>query len=589
MLGSLFSLLDSSEKRRFLGLTPWVILAALFEVVGVASVVPFLSLLVNPEAINEVPIIGSWLATLAVDPMTLLQWAAVGVATMVIIVNGFVMLTNWRLLSFSWGMNHTFSTRLLQHYLGQSYAFILTKNTADLANRIISEVMRLTEDGFVAALDIVAKSAVTVALVGFLVYLDPMLAVVAFLFLAGVYGVVILVTRPLLRRIGREATTLNARRLRYVNESLGGFKEVKVAGLETMMLSRYVQPSARYARVRALQRALGVLPRYALEAIAVGGILVVASIMATQTGGGDNLIPFLGAYAFAGLRLLPALQGIFAGITKLRFSQGAIEAVTEDFTHIREQADITERANITPMGFGDAIVLDKVTYMYPTGSRMAVNEVSLRVPRQGSVALVGRTGSGKTTLADVLLGLLPPSSGVIEVDGVKVTPDNLQSYRRLFGYVPQAIFLTDGTVAENVAFGVPVDEIDMAAVRRACEAAQLADFIEEELVDGYDSLVGERGVRLSGGQRQRVGIARALYFDPEVLVFDEATSALDVHTEKAVYESLESISKSRTVVTIAHRLETVENVDHVIVLDRGKVVDSGAPAEVLLRYRDSIN
>lgn len=588
MLSSLFHLLAPNEKRRFIGLIPWVIFAALFEVVGVASVVPFLSLLVDPDSIHNLPVIGSWIANVQADPLVLLRWAAVFVAAMVILVNGFVIFTNWRLLSFSWGLNHTFSTRLLKHYLGQSYSFILTRNTADLANRIISEVMRLTEDGFVAALDIVAKSAVTIALVGFLVFLDPLLAVVAFLFLAGVYGVVMVVTRPLLRRIGREATVLNAFRLRYTNEALGGFKEVKVGGLETMMLERYKAPSARYARVQAVRRALGQLPRYALEAIAVGGILVVASIMASRTGTGDNLIPFLGAYAFAGLRLLPALQGIFQSITRLRFAQGAIEGVLEDFSHVQERAEITDRNDVTPLGFGDQIVLENISYQYPTASRLAVNQVDLRIPRQGSVALVGRTGSGKTTLADVILGLLPPAGGTISVDGVVVTNDNLPSYRRLFGYVPQAIFLTDGTMAENVAFGVQKDEIDMHAVRRACEAAQLADFIENELADGYESLVGERGIRLSGGQRQRVGIARALYFDPEVLVFDEATSALDVHTEKAVYEALEDISKSRTVVTIAHRLETVENVDHIIVLERGSVVDRGSPAEVLDRYRANI-
>lgn len=588
MLSSLFHLLSPSEKRRFIGLVPWVIFAALFEVVGVASVVPFLSLLVDPDSIVDIPLIGNWVASFAADPLTLLRWAAFFVAAMVITVNGFVILTNWRLLSFAWGLNHTFSTRLLKHYLGQSYSFILTRNTADLANRIISEVMRLTNDGFVAALDVVAKSAVTIALVGFLVFLDPMLALVAFVFLAGIYGIVMVVTRPLLRRVGRVVTLSNALRLRYTNEALGGFKEVKVGGLETMMLERYEAPSVRYARAQAIYRALGTLPRYALEAIAVGGILVVASIMASQSGTGDNLIPFLGAYAFAGLRLLPALQAIFNGITRLRVVQGAIEGVLEDFSSVQEQAEITDRNNVQPLGFDHQIVLSNISYQYPTASRLAVNQVDLRIPRQGSVALVGRTGSGKTTLADVILGLLPPAAGTIEVDGVRVTPDNLPSYRRLFGYVPQSIFLTDGTMAENVAFGVPNNELDMHAVKRACEAAQLADFIENELADGYESLVGERGIRLSGGQRQRVGIARALYFDPEVLVFDEATSALDVHTEKAVYEALEDISKSRTVVTIAHRLETVENVDHIIVLERGSVIDRGSPAEVLTRYRASI-
>src|SRR5690606_10691716 len=294
--------------------------------------------------------------------------------------------------------------------------------------------------------------------------------------------------------------------------------------------------------------------RFGLEAIAVGGMVFIASLMAGRSGTFSSTLPLLGAYAFAGLRLMPALQSIFASLSRFRFALGAIEAVEEDFANAAELRAELGVADGPRLSFTRSIELRSVSYRYPGATRPALQDVSLSIPKRGNVALVGRTGSGKTTLADVILGLLPLDDGRIEVDGVSIGPENLLAYRRLFGYVPQSIFLTDGSVKQNVAFGVADDAIDDDAVRRACEAAQLDAFIREELPEGYDTVVGERGIRLSGGQRQRIGIARALYYDPPVLIFDEATSALDVHTEKAVYEALGAIAETRTVITIAHRL-----------------------------------
>lgn len=583
MLPRLYDLLSPTEKRAVLRLLPLVVVAALFEVVGVAAVVPFFTLLGDPGSAAGVPLVGHWLAGSAADPLTVLRWAGVGAAVAVVLMNLVGIVANWRLLRFAWGLNDTLSTRLFTHYLAQPYTFMLSRNSAAMANNVMQEVYRLTSDGFVAALTLVARAVVALAIVAFLLVLDPTLAVVAFAALAGSYALIYAAVKGVLRRVGREATGANRERLRLVNEGLGGFKEIKLLGLEEGAGARYRAPSKRYADAQSLSGVISTVPRYALEAMALGGMILIAVGMAGRTESFGAALPLLGVYAVAGMRLLPALQAIFGAVARLRYAEGALEAIATDLTAEAELPQVAPPE--APLAFEERILLRAVSYRYPGSERRALNEVDLSIPRRGSVALIGRTGAGKTTLADVVLGLLPPTEGTISVDDVTVTAANLLAYRRLFGYVPQSIFLIDGTVAENVAFGMPAALVDHAAIERACEAAQLSSFIEGELPNGYESVVGERGVRLSGGQRQRIGIARALYRNPQVLVFDEATSALDVHTERAVYDALRVVAGTRTVITIAHRLETVAGSDLVVVLEEGAVVDVGDPGRVLRDYR----
>jgi len=585
MLGRLWALLTRSERVSLFRILPWVIGSAVLEVVGIASIMPFLALLADPEALSTVPIIGRHLVGIDIAPLDLLRWVAAGVAVAVLGVNGFIALATWRLLGLAWHMNHTISTRLLRHYLGQPYSFLLGRNTADPVNKITQEVLRIAQDAIGGALDLIAKSVAALAIVVFLVALNPLLALLAFSSLVGGYGLVYLATRHFATRIGREATQLNRTRIGIVNEAMGGFKDLKVTGREAEVAAQFVAPSRRYAYVRAAGDAIGALPRFALEAVAVAGMILIASLLASRSASFSEILPLLGAYAFAGLRLMPSLQSIFQAVTKIRYSTGAIEAVEADF-ELPVERDLDRKDAITPsLQFGKGIELKGVWYSYPTSTHPVLSDINLVLPRQSSIALIGRTGSGKTTLADLILGLLMPSQGTVEVDGLLVSRANLPAYRRLFGYVAQNIYMSDANIWQNVAFGLPDEAIDKEAVRRACRAAQISEFIENELPDSFSTLVGERGIRLSGGQRQRIGIARALYHDPPILIFDEATSALDVHTEQALYDALASIAETRTVITIAHRLETIEKADHVVVLEKGRIIDQGPADEVLRRFR----
>jgi ATP-binding cassette, subfamily B, bacterial PglK len=558
-----------------LGVIPFLVASALVEVIGVAAVLPFLSLLASPEAFTLPTWLADWRVMSAMDDrVTLLRWAGVTLALLLVLANGLLLATNYWLLHFAWGLNHAMSARLLRRYLTQPYTFMLMRNTAALANRVVVEVRQVVEYGIQAGLEVLTRSVVLLALVAVLVALDPLTAVVAFISMGTLYGAIFLVTRRYLRRIGTESVERSAARLKAVNEALGGFKDLRVIGREASAYRRYLVPSRRHSEIHAARTAISGLPRFALEALAVGGLVLIASLMAGREGGVAGALPLLGAYAFAGMRMLPAIQTVFGAAARLRFASGSLDTLEADFVDLRDEERLDPEEPVA-MRFAHAIELRSVTFSYPSWEEPALADVCLSIEKHRSIAIVGRTGSGKTTLVDVLLGLLEPQQGSLWVDGVRVDRTQLRAYRRLFGYVPQSIFLLDDTVAHNVALGLEDDQIDFDAVRRACREAQIAEFIESELPLGYRTPVGERGVRLSGGQRQRIGIARALYHQPEVLVFDEATSALDVHTEQQVFQALEGIAKERTVVTAADRRE----VDHVIVLEplrRGRT--RGGPA-----------
>ena len=584
MLVRIWKLLDPAERRQLLLLTPLVLLSAGFELVGVSAVIPFVTLLADPDAVSTLPIVGGWVEASGIeDTVTLLRFAGFGLAFAVLAANAMVMLTRYRQYRFAANLNYTMSTRLLGHYLSQPYAFTLTRNSASLTNAVQGQVGRVT-GGIGTAIGLMTASVSTIAILTFLIALDPRLALTSFGVLGALYGLIFLASRRFLTRTSRELVRIGTARYKAVNEAMGGFKDLKVAAREREALRHFQRPARRQADITAVVNAVKGLPRYALEAIAIGGMVVVASLMAGRDGTFTATLPLLGAYVYGALRLLPAMQTLFAGLASLRSIVGAVEVLEADLAEARETADLLATPP-DPIPFERTITLRGVEYRYPTGAEVALHAIDLHLTKGRSLAIVGRTGSGKTTLVNVLLGLLEPSAGGIEVDGTTIDAGTRRAYRRLFGYVPQDIFLADDTIRRNVALGIPDDEIDDDAVHRACQQAQVDDFVETELPDGYLTVVGERGVRLSGGQRQRIGIARALYHQPPVLVFDEATSALDVHTERHVFEALEVIARERTLVMIAHRLETVAKADHVVVLEGGRVTDAGAAKDVLARYR----
>jgi ABC-type multidrug transport system fused ATPase/permease subunit len=575
MIRKLLDLLTPAERRRALLVLFSSLVMALLETAGVASIMPFLAVLGNPVLIQENMVLSALYEGFgfATEESFLL---ALGAGAFFLVVMGAAarIVARYAIIRFTEMRRHTIGARLLETYLRQPYAYFLNRHTSDLAKSILSEVDQVIENGFSAAFMIAAYALVVVTIIALLVIVDPLVAAVVGPAVIVIYASLLFAVAKSAGRGGQERAAANQERFTAAAEALGGIKDIKLLGREAAYLSRFRQPSALHARRRTTNFVLSELPRHVIEAAAFGGILALALfLLATREGLGE-VLPLLGIYAFAGYKLLPAAQSIYGGLIRLRFGMAAITSLQADLEQGQCLAEI-RRAPAEPMPVRQSIALRDVSFTYPKANRPALMGINIEIAVGTTVGIVGGTGAGKTTAVDLLLGLLEPSKGHLEVDGAVITHESLRQWQAALGYVPQSIFLADTSVTENIALGILPQRIDHEAVRRAARQAQLHEFITTEMPEGYATAVGERGVRLSGGQRQRIGIARALYHDPAVLVFDEATSALDNATEAAVLEAVQALHGHKTIIMIAHRLSTVASCDCIYVLKQGRLDASG--------------
>ena len=469
----------------------------------------------------------------------------------------------------------------MENYLRQPYPWFLSRNGAHLAKVILVEVQRVVNEAIMPVLLFISQVALVLSLFGLLLVVEPAIALLAVVLFGGSYVLVFILARRALARIGTIVLASNAKRFKSVHEGMSSIKDVKILGVERTFLDRFRQPTGEMAIAHSRAAVIGEAPRSILQALALAGMLVlILHLLINRAGTLNDIMPTLGIFAFAGLRLFPALQMIYRQVGALKVTKPAVDELYADMMETQAQA-MPWPKDRAPLRLNDRLELDGISYAYPEASRTALKTLDLSIAARESIGIVGGTGAGKTTLVDIMLGLLWPDEGSIRVDGVPVTRDNLRAWQKNIGYVPQQISLIDDTVAANIAFGIPVEQIDMAAVERAARIAELHDFVLGELPDGYETRVGDHGVRLSGGQRQRVGIARALYHDPDVLILDEATSALDNLTEKAVMDAVHNLGQAKTIIMIAHRLSTVQDCDSIMMIERGQIVAQGPYADLL--------
>lgn len=563
-LQKLWNIFTAEEKRKATWLLLLAVLMAGVETLGVLSVMPFLSVLGRPGVIHEHPMLREAYSRLGFgrDSEFLL---GLGALSILVIVGAavFKTVTLHLINRFVHLLRHSISARLLGCYLRQPYEFFLERNTSQLGRNVLSEVDQLLFHVVQPLSQLIAQGTVVVAMVALVFWYDQMTAIAIIITVGTVYLTIYRLARKRLARIGRERHAANGQRYQACNEALGGIKDVKVTGAGASYQTKYDRASRIYSRHVAAAETMAQAPLYMVEAVGYVGMIVIAMALTMTRHDIAHVLPALGLFGFAAYRLLPAAQIMYRGFAKLRFSSAALETIHGDLS-LAVGGDGGSDALLVPQR---ELRLTGVTYSYPsTPGRPVLDQFDLVIPVGKSIGIVGRTGAGKSTLMDVLLGLLPPQSGTFSIDGNVIHPGNVHAWQRAIGYVPQHIYLADASVAENIAFGVPPKDIDMAAVERAARAAQIHNFVVGELERGYHTPIGDRGIRLSGGQRQRVGIARALYRDPPVLFMDEATSALDADTERALNDAIRELSGKKTIVIIAHKRESLESCDAILSL-----------------------
>ena len=582
ILRTFFDLLTPRERRNLYLLFVAVVIMAGLEVVSVASIMPFLSVAADPASVQENAYL-NWVYESLGFTDTNSFLIALGLAALVAMVvsNAFIILTTWALYRYAWGRNHTLSYRLLKSYLHRPYEYFLTRNSSELGKNILEEVKEVVNEMLIHVLKGGAKAIVALFIIGFLVFIDPVVAILVAVVLGSAYIAIYFGVKNRLDVYGQKRVRTNSDRYQVVSEAFGGIKEVKLLGKEEAFLDQYKIPSKWYSRFQARYRVVRLVPRYLLEVVAFGGIILIAVYLIAVQENVQQVVPVLGLYAFAGYRLMPALQHAFKGIASARFNIAALNAVRDGLKNtsassgLQHKNDGVETGGSPSMELNNHLLIDDVSFEYPDAKEPAIKNLSLEIPAHTTIGFVGKTGSGKTTAVDLILGLLRPQQGTISIDGVPLEQENLRSWQQNIGYVPQQIYLSDDTIAHNIAFGVHEDEIDMDAIRDAARRAHISDFIDNELPNQWKTVVGERGVKLSGGQQQRIGIARALYHNPSVLVFDEATSALDQATEASVMEAIYELEGDHTMIMIAHRLSTVKRADNIVMLERGRKVGEG--------------
>ena len=580
-------LLSLREKKQAVGILGLVTFMALLEAAGIASVMPFLALLANPDLLESnksLVWLYNQLSAYGVDSVDgFLVFLGAGAFLLVVVTALYRAATHYVMNRFVEMRRHSISVKLLSAYLRQPYSFFLAKNSGDLSKSVLSEVDELIGSVIRPVYNMLAYTVVLLAITSLLIFVNPMLAILAGLVLGGLYSLAFLTLKNRLARVGESRVVANKDRFVAAGEAFGGIKDIKLLNLEQSYLDRFGRPSKVFARARATHTTLIQVPNFLLEAIVFGTMLIVTLVLVITSGGvhSDSLgkvLPILGLYAFAAYRMKPAIQNLYVGLSSLRYGQRAVQNIYNDIKLIPA---ISAESDPVRLDLRRELRLEDVTFSYPGSSVQSVGALDLSI-RAGTVTgIVGKTGAGKTTIVDLILGLLTPSSGQIIVDGNALNPANVMQWQKNVGYVPQDIFLADTTIQMNIAFGLAQDQVDPDRVETCARLAQVATFIEQKLPNGYQTMVGERGVRLSGGERQRIGIARALYHNPQVLIFDEATSALDVDTERAVMDAIETLSVQKTIVLIAHRLSTVKQCDQVVRVEKGMIRSIGRYEEVM--------
>lgn len=583
MIQQLFSLLTPAQVRKFYILQLLVVIMAITELLGIASIAPFMALVGNIDLLEQEGIFSALYQWSGLpNPFDFLFYTGLVVLIALLISTLVATFTIWQLSIYAASVGTEIADRLYNHYLQQDWLFHATGSSAHLTKQVSSEALRVTDLIIQPLMQMNAKLVLVLFISISIFIYDPWVALAGLTLFTAAYVIVYKVVRKQLHANGHNMSNMFTTRFRLMNEGFGGIKEVLLLNRGHDFVARFKESGKVFSYARGTNIAISQMPRYFMELIAFGAMISLVLLLITvHQGSLGSILPILAVYALTAFKLLPALQQIYASITQIKGNIAAFEAIKNDLTQSLSSSALDEQVSyVAPLALQQQIELKSITFLYPNKITPAVNQLSMKIPVNSTVGLVGASGSGKSTLIDILLSLLTPQAGQLCVDGVVINADNRQQWQSNLGFVPQSIFLSEGTIAENIAFGLPSKEINLQQVKSALQLANLTEFVQQ-LPDQLNTKVGERGVQLSGGQRQRIGIARALYHQAEVLVFDEATSALDGITETIIMDAIQKLSGQKTIIMIAHRLKTVAACDIIYLMDHGRIIEQGTYQELV--------
>ncbi|WP_073058869.1 ABC transporter ATP-binding protein [Fodinibius roseus] len=590
ILKKIFYILPKGDPFKLVVLLLLMLLAAVMEVAGIGMIPAFVAIVADPERVLEIEWLEPVLSTLAIsNAEDLLIWGSIALVSIFIIKSLYIIAFNYFEARFIFNRRYTISHRLMRSYMQAPYIFHLRRNTAELLRNITQEINVFINNVVSILLKMAREGVMALSILIFLFVMEPLITILV-ISLSGLgAGTFILLNKKKMKEYGREEQERRSEMIKALNQGLGGIKDARVLNREEEFIEKFRIEAYMSTRLMAYIRFIQQIPRPVVETTAVLGMLLVSVLLVWQDRSMGAIIPILTLFAMATVRLMPSIQQLVSMYTNLRYNMVSLDPIFDDLKELEDYNTrfIKDRKNKNKLEFEDQIVIKNLSYRYPESEEQAIDGISITIPKGEAVAFVGASGAGKTTVVDLILGLLDPDGGEILLDG-KSIQENISAWQRNIGYIPQMIYLADETLRANIAFGLPEDEIDDHKVMEAVRLAQLETMLNR-MPDGLDTIVGEHGTRLSGGQRQRIGIARALYHDPKVLVMDEATSALDNITEKEITNAISSLKGERTLIMIAHRLTTVKNCDKLYFMEDGKIIQEGTYQDLVstnMRFRE---
>ncbi len=579
-------LFSRNDKIKLVIIFGLMMIAAVLEVIGIGIIPAFVAVVANPQKVMEHKYVGSVVKYLNIkNPRELLIFMSIGLISIFLIKNTYTLFFRYVEAKFIYNRRYSFSHKLMTAYMHAPYTFYLERNTTELLRNTTNEVDLMINSVMRPTLIILKEFIMGTSVIVFLVLIEPLITLIVAVVLGGLAGIFLFLTQNKMKTIGREAQRYRREMLRAARQGFGGIKDARVLNRENEFIEIFRSMARKSSRLQQNRVFISMIPKPMIETLAVTGVILIALLMVLQGRPIENVVPILTLFAVAIIRLMPAIQQITQTLTDIRYHLPSVNAVYDDLMYLRpfNKQFEKDRRKKDKLELKNNITINNIFYQYSNSSEQAINGISLTIPHGKAIAFVGSSGAGKTTIVDVLLGLLEPQQGEILVDGKNIY-ESISAWQRNIGYIPQFIYLGDESLRRNIAFGLSDKIIDEEEVLRTVKLAQLEELVAQ-LPEGLDTRVGERGTRLSGGQRQRVGIARALYNDPQVLVMDEATSALDNITEQQIIDSIENLKGERTVIMIAHRLTTVMNCDMLYFMDKGKIIDQGTYQELLERNK----